>query len=94
MSYLNEFIFEGEKAVRTKYYGYYATESGKVISIKIKGGQGKINYSKAREMVYKENKDGYYEVCLSNIENDFKGIYNCKELEKNFSIKRHEIYSF
>ena len=69
ISYLNEFDYKDEKAYKTKYYGYYVTKTGKIISIKIKGGQGRMDYTLARELAYKEDRDGYLTVCLSNMEN-------------------------
>lgn len=70
-------IFDGEEAKLTKFYGYYATRSGKIISIKVKGGQGSVNINKPRLHVNKIDKDGYCEVCLSIIDNDgvHKRIY-------------------
>lgn len=69
LEYLEYFEFENEIAFKTKYYGYYVTKSGKIISIKIKGGQGRMDYALARELAYKEDRYGYLTVCLSNIEN-------------------------
>ena len=43
--------------------------SGKIISVKKKGGQGSIDLSVPREHSYKINKDGYLECCFSVIEN-------------------------
>ena len=68
LEYLEYFKFENEIAFKTKYYGYYVTKSGRIISIKIKGGQGRMDYTLARELAYKEDRDGYLTVCLSNIE--------------------------
>lgn len=68
MECLKQFEYKGEIAYRTKYFGYYATKTGKIISIKVKGGRGKIDYSLPRELYYKEDRYGYLTVCLSNIE--------------------------
>lgn len=65
---MEEIIFENEIAYKTKYDGYYVTKSGKVITTKVKGGQGRINIFQPREHCYKVDKDGYLEVCLSFIE--------------------------
>lgn len=65
-----ENIFENEIAYKTKYDGYYVTKSGKVITTKVKGGQGRINIFQPREHCYKVDKDGYLELCLSFIENN------------------------
>lgn len=65
---MEEIIFENEIAYTTKYDGYYVTKSGKVITTKVKGGQGRINIFQPREHCYKVDKDGYLEVCLSFIE--------------------------
>ena len=59
-------LFNNEEAFATKCVGYYVTKSGKVISIKVKGGQGKIDETNPREHNYKKDKDGYLEVLLSN----------------------------
>lgn len=59
--------FEGETAKATRYYGYYSTESGKIISIKIKGGQGNVDPDNPRLHSIKHDKDGYCEVCLSKV---------------------------
>ena len=67
---MEEIIFENEIAYTTKYDGYYVTKSGKVITTKVKGGQGRINIFQPREHCYKVDKDGYLEVCLSFIENN------------------------
>lgn len=58
-------VYENEVAYKTKYDGYYATRSGKIITVKVKGGQGSVDYSNPREHCYKVDKDGYLEVCLS-----------------------------
>lgn len=67
---MEEIIFENKIAYKTKYDGYYVTKSGKVITTKVKGGQGRINIFQPREHCYKVDKDGYLEVCLSFIENN------------------------
>lgn len=67
---MEEIIFENEIAYKTKYDGYYVTKSGKVITTKVKGGQGRINIFQPREHCYKVDKDGYLEVCISFIENN------------------------
>ena len=59
---MEEIIFENEIAYKTKYDGYYVTKSGKVITTKVKGGQGRINIFQPREHCYKVDKDGYLEV--------------------------------
>lgn len=66
-------IIDGEEAKLTKFYGYYATRTGKIISVKVKGGQGSINLNKPRQHANKIDKDGYCEVCLSII--DDNGIH-------------------
>lgn len=67
---MEEIIFENEIAYKTKYDGYYVTKSGKAITTKVKGGQGRINIFQPREHCYKVDKDGCLEVCLSFIENN------------------------
>lgn len=66
---MDTILFENEIAYKTKYNGYYVTKSGKVITTKIKGGQGSLDYNHPREHYYKVDKDGYLEVCISFIEN-------------------------
>lgn len=73
---MEQILFENEIAYKTKYEGYYVTKSGKVITVKVKGGQGKLDYNNPREHNYKTDKDGYLEVCLSCVINgDHKRIY-------------------
>lgn len=60
-----EIYFNNELCYKTQYEGYYVTISGKIITIKIKGGQGKLNPNNPREHSYKIDKDGYLECCLS-----------------------------
>ena len=60
-------IYDGELAKLTQYRGYYATKSGKIISVKARGKQGLLDYTQPRELKYKVDKDGYLEVCLSNM---------------------------
>lgn len=59
-------IYNNEEALETDYPGYFVTRSGKVISTKVKGGQGKIDYNNPRYHNEKIDKDGYHEVLLSN----------------------------
>ena len=58
--------FNNEIAYKTIYEGYYVIKSGKVITVKKKGGQGKLDYSNPREHCYKIDRYGYKTVCLSN----------------------------
>ncbi len=67
---MEKLLFENEFAYKTKYSGYYVTKSGKVVTTKVKGGQGSLNNSNPREHCYKTDKDGYLEVCISFVEND------------------------
>ena len=64
---MNDILFEGEVAKKTVIDGYYATMSGKIISVKVLGRNGLLNYFEPRELKYKTDKDGYLEVCLSTI---------------------------
>lgn len=69
-------LFNGHYCKRTEYDGYYASEFGEIITIKIKGGQGSVDYNHPREHSYKIDRDGYKEVCLSIIQNGIhKRIY-------------------
>ena len=68
--------YNDEPAYQSKYYGYYATKSGKCITVKVKGGQGSIDINNPREHCYKIDKDGYKELCLSETSNGvFKRYY-------------------
>ena len=76
---MNSIIYKGEIAKKTKFEGYYATKSGKVISVKIKGGQGRLDYSRPRLHNEKIDKDGYLELCFSMIiDGKQKRIYRRK----------------
>lgn len=74
---MEQIIFNDEIAKKTKYEGYYCTKSGKIISVKVKGGRGKLNFDKPRLHSINEDKDGYEEVCLSYVDenNKQKRIY-------------------
>lgn len=61
-----EIYFNNEKCYPTQFVGYYVTKSGKVITIKKKGGQGSLDYNSPREHCYKIDKNGYLECCLSS----------------------------
>lgn len=69
MEYIN---YNGEIAKKSLYDGYYCTKSGIVLSVKIRGGQGRIDYNKPVELAYKTDRDGYYEICVSYINKDGK----------------------
>lgn len=56
--------FEGEEAKATKIEGYFVTKSGLVISVKVKGGTGKLDFNNPRIHNTKTDKDGYKEVLL------------------------------
>lgn len=45
---------------------YFITKTGKVFSIYIKGGCGKVDMEHPRELCYGSDKDGYLRVVLSN----------------------------
>lgn len=73
---MQEILFNNEIAKPLKYCGYYATKSGKVISVKVRGKRGELDYSKPFELKYKTDKDGYLEVCLSYmLDNKQKRVY-------------------
>lgn len=60
-------FFDNKEFKKTKFDGYYVSKDGFIITIKVKGGQGKSDYNKPRYHSIKKDKDGYYEVCLSHI---------------------------
>lgn len=72
---MDRILYNNEIAYATKYDGYYVTKSGKVITIKVKGGHGSLDYNSPREHYYKTDKDGYLEVRLSIVVN---GIHKRK----------------
>lgn len=53
--------------------GYFCSDDGRVFSAKVKGGQGKINYSYLREVSYKTDRYGYLTFTMSYL-NDGKRI--------------------
>jgi hypothetical protein len=59
--------YNNELALETEFPNYYATATGKIVTTKIKGGNGKTDEANPREHCYKVDKDGYLEVCLSQI---------------------------
>lgn len=50
--------------------GYLCSEDGKVYSVKVKGGQGRLDYNNPVEMTYKIDRYGYKTVCLSYLDED------------------------
>lgn len=64
---LDWILYNGHMCKKTKFKGYYVSEYGEVITVKVKGGQGSLDYNNPREHNYKIDKDGYLEVCLSTI---------------------------
>ena len=68
--------FDGIEFKETKYVGYYVSQCGKIISVKIKGAQGKIDVDSPRYHAIKIDKDGYCEVCISLVlDGKHKRIY-------------------
>jgi hypothetical protein len=67
---MREVIYKGEVAYKTKFKDYYVTKSGKLLTVKVKGGQGSVDYNNPREHSFKKDKDGYIEYCLSVISNE------------------------
>lgn len=61
--------FNGEKAKQTEFEGYYVTKSGLCLTVKVKGGRGKLDFDNPRVHNVKIDKDGYNEVCISCIIN-------------------------
>lgn len=79
----NQIMFNGEIAKQLKgFKGYYATKSGKIISIKKKGGQGTLDVNNPREHSIKIDKDGYKEVCLSIIDDNGKHIRKYRRVHR------------
>lgn len=62
------------KIKETKYPDYYATVSGKILSKKVKGGQGRL-CGVYRELKYKLDRYGYLSVCLSTVEDGIHKRY-------------------
>lgn len=63
---MNIIEFDNQKFYKTKYEGYYVSKEGNIISVKVKGSHGKLDYNNPRYHCVKVDKDGYYEVLLSN----------------------------
>ncbi len=53
----------------TEFKNYFVSKCGEIVSIKIKGGQGLVDINKPRILCKKTDKDGYFEVCISMMEN-------------------------
>ena len=50
--------YNGNKAKRIdEFYGYYITECGEVLSVKVRGGQGRINTDNPQPIATKEDKE-------------------------------------
>lgn len=58
----------------SKFKGYLCSKDGKVYSAKIKGGQGRLDYSNPTEMAYKIDRYGYKTVCISYLDENGKHI--------------------
>lgn len=65
MRYIN---YDNKIFKATEFDGYYVCKEGFIITVKVKGGQGKLDYSSPRYHSVKIDKDGYCEVCISFIE--------------------------
>lgn len=73
---INEIKFDNIIFKETKYTGYFVSKCGKIISIKVKGGQGAVDMNNPRYHSIKIDKDGYCEVCLSVlVDGKHKRIY-------------------
>lgn len=60
----------------TEYENYFVSKCGKIISIKIKGGNGRTDITKPHYPKLKIDKDGYLEMCISKmIDGVHKRIY-------------------
>ena len=54
--------------------GYFCSDDGKVFSAKVKGGQGKINYSELREVAYKIDRYGYMTFIISETKDGKRNV--------------------
>lgn len=59
-------LYEGKLAKRSPYEGYYIAQDGLLLSVKVKGGRGKIDLTKPRLHSVKFDRDGYRVCCLSS----------------------------
>ena len=64
---MNYIVVDNEYAYQYKFNPYYfLTETGKVYSIYVKGGQGSVNVNEPHLLSYSQDKDGYYRVVISD----------------------------
>lgn len=64
---MEEILFENEIAKPIFSQGYYVTKSGKIVSVKVRGGQGRLDYNNPFELKSTQDRDGYLQVCLSHV---------------------------
>ena len=62
---MDKIYFDNKEFIKTSFNGYYVCKEGFILSVKVKGGQGRLDYSNPRYHSVKIDKDGYCEVCLS-----------------------------
>lgn len=60
---------------KTSWEGYYISQDGLVCTVKVRGGQGLLDYNNPRLHSRKEDRDGYYEYCFSCGGNGRKVFY-------------------
>ena len=71
-----EIYINGIRFKKTKYDGYYVSEEGEIISVKVPGYRGYYNYNKPKYLAKCKDKDGYIEMCLSiTVDEKQKRIY-------------------
>ena len=56
---MDKIYFDNKEFIKTSFNGYYVCKEGFILSVKVKGGQGRLDYSNPRYHSVKIDKDGY-----------------------------------